>query len=430
MTRCSSHALRKDGDIVMVSLIVLLIVLGCAAFQYLKGTFVRAFATFIITICACIVAFSYFELLAGLFIGGTDSSLKFIPAPWVQMLSFLLLFLFTFAALQTLAQYLTRQEVDLGLWPERIGRVVCGILSGLVLSSFLITASAMAPLPNKYPYQRFDSRRPDVERPNKTMFNTDALAPGLFSSISSGSLSGKRSFAALHPAFLDQLFLNRHNIADNVPLVTNEQAIKVPGKNAAWYAPEGIKDSDGNPISPKTGHDLMFVRVGIKKSAVAEAGTFTLAQLRLICKRETGVKNPLAGKGQNIYPIGYMMAADTLQIKRLNDVIKVTHSDFEDKARERWIDFAFYVPDGFVPVLVEFKQNNIALVPPIVTAEQAPLPIPFVPSSDSQKDTTKPDNSSRPQSSKKPTKQKNTSEGDGLTPLTRTLVAPPLDDFK
>jgi len=124
------------------------------------------------------------------------------------------------------------------------------------------------------------------------------------------------------------------------------------------------------------------------------------------------------------------MAADTLQIKRLNDVIQVTRSDFEQNAREKWIGFAFYVPDGSTPVLVEFKQNNIALVPPIVTAEQAPLPIPFVPSSGSQKDTDKTDKPSRPQSSKRPTKQKNTSEGDGLTPLTRTLVAPPLDDFK
>lgn len=430
MNCSSSHALRKDGDIVMVSLIVLLIVGGCAAFQYLKGTFVRAFATFIITICASIVAFSYFEPLAGLFIGGTDSSLKFIPAPWVQTLSFLLLFLFTFAGLQTLAQYLTRQEVDLGLWPERIGRIVCGILSGLVLSSFLITASAMAPIPNNYPYQRFDQRRPDPERPNKTLFNTDALAPGLFSSISSGSLSGKRSFAALHPAFLDQLFLNRHNIADNVPLVTNVQAIKVPGKNAAWHAPEGIKDSEGKPLSPKTGHNLMLVRVGINKSAVAEAGTFTPSQLRLICKRETGMKNPLAGKGQNIYPIGYIMAADTLQIKRLNDVIKVARSDFEQNAREKWIDFAFYVPAGFVPVLVEFKQNCIAQVPPLATTEQAPQPLPFVPSSTDQQDTTKPGDSSGPQTSNRPKQQKNTSEGDGLTPLTRTLVAPPLNDFR
>ena len=78
----------------MVSLIVLLIAAGCAVYQYLKGTFLRAFATFIITICATIIAFGFFEVLAGLFIRGRDSSFKFLPAPWMQTLSFLLLFLF------------------------------------------------------------------------------------------------------------------------------------------------------------------------------------------------------------------------------------------------------------------------------------------------------------------------------------------------
>ncbi|MHC4397860.1 MAG: CvpA family protein, partial [Planctomycetota bacterium] len=259
----------------MVILVIVLIVSGCAAFQYLKGTFVRAFATFIVTIFAGIIAFSFFEVLAALFIGGRDSSFKFIPPPWMQTLIFLLLFLFSFALLQTLAQYLTRQEVNLGLWPERIGRLVCGILSGLVLSSFIITTAAMAPLPNNYPYQRFDPRRPDAWRPNKILFNTDALASGLFGTISNGSLSGKRSFATLHPAFLDQLFLNRHSIANDVLPITREQAITVPRKNAAWHAPEDIKDSQGNTIPPLTGYSLMLVRVGLRKSAVTEAGKFT-----------------------------------------------------------------------------------------------------------------------------------------------------------
>ncbi|MHC4657312.1 MAG: CvpA family protein, partial [Planctomycetota bacterium] len=137
----------------MVGLIVLLIVAGCVAFQYLKGTLVKAFAMIIVTICAGIVAFAYFEAVAALFIGGRDSSFKFLPPPWMQPLSFLLLFLLTFAALQTLAEYLTRQNVDLGLLPERVGRVVCGIVLGLILSSLLLTNLAMAPIPNKYPYQ-------------------------------------------------------------------------------------------------------------------------------------------------------------------------------------------------------------------------------------------------------------------------------------
>lgn len=414
----------------MVALLVVLIASGCAAFQYLKGTFVRAFATFIVTICASIVAFSYFELLAGLFNGGSDSSMSFLPPPWLHTISFLLLFLFAFAILQTLAQYLTRQNVDLGLWPERIGRIACGILTGLVLSSFIVTASAMAPLPNNYPYRRFEQTYPDADRPNKTFFNIDALASGLFSSISNGSLSGKRSFATLHPQFLDQLFLNRHNIAADVTTITTEQAITVPNKIAAWQAPQGIKDSQGNPVAPKSGHTLMFVRVGIKKRAVAEAGTFTLSQLRMICKQKIEAENLLAGKGQNIYPIGYMIAADTLQIIRISDVIKVTRDDFAKDSREKWIDFAFHVPASAVPVLLEFKQNSIVQIPPPVTTEQAPTPMPFKPTSTGQKDTTKQGDPSQSQTSIQPKKPKTTSEGTGLSPIGKTLVGPQLDDYK
>lgn len=428
MTCPLSRASGKDGDIVMVTLVVVLIVSGCAVFQYLRGTLVRAFATLIVTICACIIAFGFFEVLATLLIGGRDSSLKFIPPPWMQTIVFLLLFLLSFALLQTLAQYLTRQEVNLGLWPERIGRVVCGILSGLVLASFLITASVMAPLPNKYPYRRFDRNYPVAWQPNKVLFDTDALASGLFSTISDGSLSGKRSFATLHPEFIDQLFLNRHSIANDVLPITREQAITVPRKNAAWLAPEEIKDSQDNPIPPQAGYSLMLVRVGLKKSTLTEAGKFTPSQLRLICKQKTGVTDPFAGKGHNIYPIGYMMAEDKLWFTRLSDLIRVTRDDFKDDEREKQIDFAFYVPNGSVPVILQFKQNSIVQVPPLVATEQMPTPIPFIPTSTDEQDTTK-DDSSRSQTSNRSKKQNNM-EGVGLSPIGRTLVSPQLDDYK
>lgn len=386
----------------MASLIVMLIILGCAAFQLLKGTLVRAFATFIITICASVVAFSYFELLANVFIG------RDLVIPWAHTLSFLLLFLFTFAALQTLAQYLTRQKVDLGLLPERIGRVVCGIFSGLVLSGFLLTAIAMAPLSSKYPYQRFNQRSPDAGRPTKALFNIDAFAPGLFSTVSKGSLSGKTSFAALHPAFIDQLFLNRHNAADDISTVTSSQAIEVPKNIAFWPAPENLKnaaDPNRTVESTKQGGKLTLVRMGIYKRAVAEAGRFTLSQLRLICTQESDDQSPFTGKGQNIYPIGYMSAVDTLQKKRLNEVIKVTSSDFEEKSRVRYIDVAFYVPVDSQPVLLEFKQNSIVELPKRKENEPAPQPIPFVPTPPPKKETTKPERASRPSRPGRPSNQ-------------------------
>jgi hypothetical protein len=394
----------------MVSLIVLLIVVGCAAFQFLKGTLVRAFATFIITICASVVAFGYFELLADVFIG------QELIMPWAQTLSFLLLFLFTFAVLQTLAQFLTRQNVDLGLWPERIGRVVCGIFSGLVLSGFLLTAFAMAPLPGNYPYQRFDQRSPDAGRPNKTPLNIDAFASGLFSIVSKGSLSGKSSFAALHPAFIDQLFLNRLGIDKGITTITKSQAVEVPKNIAFWPAPQNLKnaaDPNRTVETAKQDGKLTLVRIGISSNAVGEAGTFTLSQLRLICKQESDDQNPFAGKGQNIYPVGYMTAPDTLQIKRLNDVVKVTLSDFEQNSGVRWIDFAFYVPAESKPVLLEFKQNSIVELPEPKENEPVPQIIPFVPAPPQKKETPaapEPEKSSRPSKPGRPTTRRDAFE--------------------
>ena len=361
----------------MAGLGVLLIILGCATYLYLKGTTVKSFAAVIITICASAIAFTYFEVLANVFISRGYNSRYPTLTPWVQPLAFVSLFVLTFAILRTIASRLTRQPVDLGPLPERIGRIVCGIFLGLLLSGLLLTVLAMAPLPNKYPYQRFDSTRPDPEKPRKVLFNVDGFATACFSVISNGSFSGKKSFASLHPDFPDQAFLNRHNVSADISIVTGSQAIEVPRKkNAAWYAPEGLKSSTGKPLPPRTGHTLTIVRVEIKKSALRESGKFTLSQLRLICKQKHDAENPLVGNSRNIYPLGYVKTANLLQLKNLDDKIELQAADFEGPVRA--IDFAFYVPNDFQPVLLEFKQNGIARVPPPVSGEQAPPPAPFV----------------------------------------------------
>jgi hypothetical protein len=354
----------------MGSLLVALIVLGCAAYQYLKGTFVKSFIVIMTAVCASVVAFGYFELLGNVLIS------KKILAPWAHSLSFILLFILAFAILQTIAAQLTRRKVDLGFLPERIGRVICGIFLGLILSGLLLTTVAMAPISPKYPYQRFDEASPDPEKPRKVLLNADGFASGWFSIISGGSFSGKRSFAILHPTFLDQLFLNRCEVNDRISIITSSDAINIP-KTAVWPAPEGLKDSDGKPIQPRSGYNLTIVRMEITNQAVRTGGRFTLSQLRLVCKQKSDTKeNPLAGKGENIYPVGYMKTTDELLRKKITDHIEISHSDLDNNGVKS-IDFAFYIPDDLVPVLVEFKQNCIKQLPSPVSAEQAPPIVPF-----------------------------------------------------
>lgn len=392
------------------SLIVLLVIIGCAVLQYFKGTVVRAFATIIVAIIAGMVAFAFFEAFANVFISRGDNSRFISLVPWAQTLSFILLFVLTFAILQTGLMYLTRQSVDLGVLPERIGRVVCGILLGLITSGFLLTAFQMAPLPVGYPYKRFDPVKLEVDSPNRVLFNADGFATGLFSLVSNGSFSGKRSFAMLHPNYLDQLFFNRLTRVGQTSIISsNTPAIQVP-RPAVWPASEAIREQadrfvtelrtrDGKlafddsgrsvslPVSTKGGDNTTIVRIGIKKRAIRRAaqvngGAFTPSQLRLICKRKGSPQEGLAGKGINVYPVGYVASADEIQIR---PEITLATDDFGRNSDTKEIDFVFRVPTGFEPVLVQYKLNSVVEIPQrsIVSIDQAPPPVIFSPGSSS-----------------------------------------------
>lgn len=359
----------------MAGLIVLIFILGTAAYLYLKSNLADSLIQIIITLCAAVTAFAWFEALANVLIGkGLNVS---AIAPWAQSLSFLLLFIITFVVLRVIAAKLTHEKIDLGLWPERIGRVVCGIFQGLLFAGILLTAMALAPLSNKLPYQRFAQSNPDAETPAGALFNADAFVTGWFNIISGGSLSGKRSFATLHADFLDQTFLNRHKFSKKLAIVSPRDAVKVPAKNAVWLAPAGMQSADPNvPLTDKSAHQLVIARLGIKLVALRQAGTFTLSQLRMICKAKGDDEEPYAGRGKTVFPLGYIQTANRLRTKRLDE--QITAEDAVSDDDSVWIDFAFYIPNDSVPVLLGFKQNNIFSLPPLTTADQAPEAVPFI----------------------------------------------------
>lgn len=427
----------------MASLAIVIIILGCAALQYFKGTFVKAFAMIIIAICASVVAFGYFEILANLIISrGNDGSMLSL-VPWAQTLCFILLFVVAFGVLQTAAIFVIRHPVDLGFLPERIGRVVCGIILGFIISGLLLTALQMGPLPLSYPYQRFDPARLNPDNPGGVLFNADGFATGLFSLISNGSLSGKNSFKTLHPNYLDQLFLNRF-LGDASSVSGVYPAIEVP-KPGVWPASEAVKKqvdsfvselktrggkvvyepggkSVAIPISTKEAYNPTIVRVGIKKKAInreakINGGVFTPSQLRLICTRKTG-------EAVNTYPLGYLKTKDELEI---SPEIKLATSDIEGNAR--YIDFVFCVPRGYEPTLVEFKLNSIAEIPTgaIVSADQAPAVEPFSSSSASTPQSNS-NTQSPPRTQSQPQQQQVRPERRGLSDISRSVIGDELDN--
>jgi len=356
----------------MASILILLIVAGCAAFQFLKGNITRGVATIIVALVSSFLAFGYYELLAGFLSGYVES-----VGPWAQLICFSFIFLIGFALMQTGIIFILHDPINLGDLAEKIGRPICGVILGLIISGVVVTAVSLAPIPAKYPYARFDARNPDVEKPNKVLLNADGLVTGLFNTVSKGSfkaISKPRSFATLHASFLDQLFLSRQGIDKDVSsqAKSGSVVIEMPRKAAAWAAPDNLENLAGEALPGKAGHQAMIVRFGLKRKALtSNAGSFTLSQVRAICKPRDQLADALGGSGTAIYPVGYMYNATQVDIKRLGEKIQVKRDDFNDQPI-RWIDFLFQVPGTQVPVLAQFKLNNADSIPKPVTGDDIP----------------------------------------------------------
>jgi hypothetical protein len=441
----------------MASLVVLLIALGCAALQFFKGTFVKAFVAIIIAIISGIVSFAFFESAANMIISRGDGGTLLSIAPWAQTLCFILIYIVVFALLQTGAIYLLHEKIVFGELPEYIGRAVCGLILGFIISGFLLTALAMGPLPLNYPYQRFDPRSVDPDDPKGVLFNADGFATGLFSIVSKGSLSGKRSFAAVHPDYLNQLFFNRLIETDSISIISYTfPAITVSREAAVWDAPKAISDqanaligelrtgggriktADNKtvslPVSTDSG-DIKIVRVGILRKALKgnskiNGAAFTLSQLRLICTRRGSSQDRLAGDAINVYPIGHLRSADQIQVA---SEVRVMIEGFGNG--ERFIDFVFNVPSGYDPVLVEYKLNSIVeIAQTAVVTDPANIPAPATFDATSSggagnRNRNRPNRNRRSPSSQQESSTESTSDSSsGLSDTSRSIVGPALDD--
>jgi len=138
--------------------------------------------------------------------------------------------------------------------------------------------------------------------------------------------------------------------------ISSREAIEVPSKKGqqpvrAWTSPDN--------------GEFVVVRMGIKAKKIEDGGAknasgsvvFFPAQIRLVVKKTDAADNPLVGAATVKYPVGFLKNK-TLIKQSLNEIITPDAGVLIKGAY--WLDVAFDVPQGYRPVLLEFKQNAVA----------------------------------------------------------------------
>ena len=354
-------------------LAILVVVISATGHQYLKSTLLKSFMTLMSALLACIITFTYFEKLAGLLLsygyGGQ----------WAHPGIFILLFLLTFAFFVSISEKLIVQNFIIGDRLDLGGRIFFGALLGFFLSGILLTAVGMMPIPAKWPYERFPAASETASinpaRPSKVLLSPDGFVTGFYSWISQGSLSGKKSFAVMHTDYIDQIHLNRHKKDTEITIITGTDSLRV---KAAWEPLAALRGASAeNSLTEKAGTRPIIVRAAIKNGAIKDGGamdengkvSFTLAQVRLICKQKNSAQD-ITGSATVAYAQGYIKSKNIAETKSLADEVRLSRSDFSGGSK--WFDFVFEVPTAMVPVLLEFKQNAVAKVPPLVGSDKIP----------------------------------------------------------
>jgi hypothetical protein len=336
----------------MAIILILIVLIGSIAFFYLKCSLMQSVSMFWASIMATVVAFSFYEVIASQLIS------RGYTLDWALFGCFLICFIVTLVAIKVGLDYLVPSGIDLGAPVKISAAVLCGLMTGIIISGNLLVAMGLLPKQGKIFYSRFDPEKvPALSRQNKPALNTDGFVAGLYSWVSSGSLSSRKSFSVLHADYLSQIHLNKLK-APKVLTVTASDAIQVPSGKTL------------RPVRYDSDRKYTIVRMGIKKRDVASQSVqFIPAQIRLVAKDSSTKNKPFIGSGTAFYPAGFWIDG-SLQEKDLSETI--TPEMFGQDGPKLWLDVAFEVSEGLQPVLLQFKQNAAVDLSSYELVENAP----------------------------------------------------------
>ncbi len=336
----------------IVSIAVIVLAGIAALYAVKKESLITTLATIFACVIAGIIAFSFFEQLTARFSEPESSLLAWRPA-----LFFLILFAVPFIIFKAIINVSINETVEFNARIEQIGRIVFGVVLGFLISGFILASLAIAPLKMSLPYARFDEKNLTPDSPDALAVGSDMFVTGLFKMVSGGSLGGEKSFATLHPNFIDQSYINRLKI-QKVKAYTGKNTLKTPEENG-YKILDKLIYPDGKSVKVSAGHNLVAVTAGIAKRDRRHSVPLNFSQIRLICKYPDSDDNEFQAQTYSYYPIAELTSSGKAKPVSLTARLELPKKSDGDIL---WVDLVFAIQTDSEPIFVQVKQNEIARV--------------------------------------------------------------------
>ncbi|HAU37286.1 MAG TPA: hypothetical protein DCX07_06165 [Phycisphaerales bacterium] len=273
----------------LIVVLATILILAIAFFQVNQGLYSALIMT-ILTIACALLAFNYYEPLAATLYGRMPD--------YADGACLMVLFVIPLLIIRELFDRYLGGNVVMGVWADRIGGGVLGLVAGTVLVGVLLVAVQMFPFPAAIlgyaPYDATLKRSAHLEP-----FRPDEFVLGMVGTLSGGSMRSENNFAGAHREMLLDLFCARNDAGLYGRKTTKPDSAAVLSvtdvteQNPPWTADVPANDRLDASQSVKT----LVVRTSIDENAREERTWIILpaTHFRLSDKA-----------GNSYYPIGYL----------------------------------------------------------------------------------------------------------------------------
>jgi hypothetical protein len=331
-------------------LVATILILAIAFYQVLQGLYSALIMTFL-SIVSLTLAFNFYEPLAALL-------QKYITV-YAEPAALIALLVVPLAVLRVLFDRYLGRNVVAGVWTNRIGGGILGIVTGMVLVGVLAVAIQMLPYgASVLTYQPYgdDLRKAQGLAP----FYPDDFVLGLARVLSAGPLrtSPAKPFEQAHNSLKLELFCARNDAGKGGRTDATPGAMSISGV----YAPEAYGDSWAEKVPNNPALGEVITRVVVVRLAVSQSARDSDGWWRL---PGTHFRLTAAG-GREYYPVGYLVRSRAGDLEcvgppKENDVLMFARLTVEregDKdAKNLSVDWVYRLPEGEHPAEVVFRRT-------------------------------------------------------------------------